>query len=291
MSLEDQLMDNQWEHVPGLLELLEKGVDPVSVSETDSLIISRRRDGNVLSYLNHVWKWLRGFRRDQVVYARKPIWVPIAELYPPPGGRVIFTHEKKEESESTAELTIAGIVGYGSGCRRSFSTSITQEVVEPGLAFCTQAYLTITRYVHKEDPTRTFDRIDVEGSQGHPVDAFRDLPESFWPTKANANAMTYSQIAASGYTILRELYCMKVKRETEVTANIEDSHEWRFKFSLDAPLLRQPLNLGVSSKHSSSFGISFYLPPGSNYALCTRTGESPLAPVCVRLDVEGDKSV
>jgi len=88
-TLYDQHEKEQWEYIPGLLQLMEEGVTLEDLATRPFVAPQVRGTGLATPEteldpaqnrrLARMWDWLRGFRRDATLCERAPIWVPIAQ--------------------------------------------------------------------------------------------------------------------------------------------------------------------------------------------------------------------
>jgi hypothetical protein len=126
-NLDDLEISSHYE--PGLFELLDSGQldenDPdtgkMSVEEKDTqsfLIGSQLYTALDLTGLKGLFSAviarMKGYEKKRNVWDRKPVWIPIIELYAPPEGIAEFEHTSTSEDKNGPEFKIVGINFGGS---------------------------------------------------------------------------------------------------------------------------------------------------------------------------------
>jgi hypothetical protein len=270
---------SKWNNVPGVMQLIEEGIEPDNLSNRE-FIAPGVRGPEEIEKLKAMWTWLRGFRKDQCLCERLPIWVPIALLWPAPGGTVKFSYETSVETEASAEITLCSVIGFGSGSQLKLTHSVTLNTKNKGLSYLTRAYLTIYRYRHRSSGEE-MDRVDVDCKGDYAEFDRQELdpashPFSFLP-------VSLSDIKDKGFTLSRVERCSHSTAETVITLGQESLRNWKFKLTPNIPLLELPLSLAISCQRAKSFSTEFSLLAGRDYAFCTQRGESPIVPICVVL--------
>jgi hypothetical protein len=277
-----------WEYVPGIMQLVEDGVEPHNLGGVEFVAPSVRGGGLIspgaspgqIGRLERLWNWLRGFRKEKLLCERLPIWMPIAQLWPAPDGQLEFSYQTSVEAEAIAEITLYSVVGFGGGGRLKLASSITLKTQGKGIAYLTRAFLTIHRYRHRSTGEE-IDRVDVDcaGDYGE-FDRQELAPES---RPFGASPASLDEIREQEFIVSRVERCSNSNTETVIKLEQESLRNWKFELSPDLPLLKLPLSLAASCERARSFTTEFSLPAGRDYAFCASRGESPVAPVCVVL--------
>ena len=122
---------SDWIPEPGLLERIERGEDPAAIKQEAVLPVR----GMATDMLDSLVNWLKGFRRDTLVAERERIWVPVAELWPPPGGQARLTYQTAASREGNAQLTVLAEQGFGSAGSLNLTQTITMETAGSGRRF------------------------------------------------------------------------------------------------------------------------------------------------------------
>jgi hypothetical protein len=164
------------QHLPGILELLdenepdlEKLSQYVSIGGVSPAALSRE---SIKAAAQGVIRWLKGYRKTQELYKRKPIWTPVIELYAPPGGKATFSQTSTSVKEGGPKFQFLG-VNYGSSESVSFSQSISFDT-NKAKSFQVEMLVTVTRYEHpKREPLF---RIDFEHNNDRIGHRYQDLP-------------------------------------------------------------------------------------------------------------------
>ena len=287
MSQDMSQEKSTWEYVPSVMQLIEEGLEPGDLGGRKFAAPSVRGGGLVssaptptqLSKLDRMWAWLKGFRKDEVVCERLPIWVPIAELWPAPGGGLEFSYETSVESGSAAEISVSAVVGFGGGSRLKLASSVELQAKGRALAYMTRAFLTIQRYRNGDGEQMDVVDVDCKGEYAE-FDQQERSPDEH---PLGTSPLTVEEIRAKGFTVSRVERCAGCDTETAVKVEQESLRHWKFELMPELPLLKAPVNLAASCERARSFSTKFSLPPGRDYAFCIPSGESPVVPVCVAL--------
>jgi hypothetical protein len=277
--------ETSWDYQQGLLDLIESGCSFSQIEqklhEGDLALPQQTRAGLNTSKLESLIKWLQGFRMDAIIYEDEKFYLPFIELWAPPGGKAQFSYELTNEKSKVAEICLFGYTGFGGGSRRKISESIKMSTEKIGRSFSIGILLTVTRYQHKTDKTRSFDKIDIKGIQDGfdynlqdvPLENFilenQDIPESSFLPEEYSN-IRYFRLSDS-----------KQKTIDTYAPSIEISTDWSFQLSL--PLLIEKIKIGISTKNSNALKASFECPTGYDYVFFSRFGENPAVPYCARL--------
>jgi len=281
----------RWETIPGLLQLVEAGASVDDLAEREFVAPSVRGVGVAGSDLtpkergqvDRLWDWLKGFRRAEMLIERMPIWVPIAEGWPVPGGSLEFSYELSTARETSAELTVLGI-GFGGGSRRTLSSSISMTGSDAGVGYYTRAYLTVHRYQNVRNKQELLSA-DVDGCGEIAEDDSRDL--AFDGNPLQSAPLRQNDLAKLGYTALEVKRFAQRRGPSEITAKREVLRKWKFEVGLPVPHIKDPLKLSATCERAETFDSKFTLPGGRDYALCAKTGELPVIPLCVPLAADG----
>ena len=281
----ERIEHTQWEYLPGLLDLMEGGLEPDEVATRDFVAPQLRGLGQTTRDLDpvkrrrleQVWTWLRGFRLDGAVPPeRVSVWVPIAQVWPAPGGTVEFAYETTAERQLQAEITVCSVAGLGGGSRRSLSTAVRLTGGSAGVAYETRAFLLVRRYVHSDG--RTLDRVDVERSSQVGEFRPRDLAPQTHPLPDGTGSL--SRLRQDGNVVSRIERCSDRRGDTDIRVREVSLRSWRFQPGLELPMITSSLTLGITCQRTQGFETTFVLPGGRDYAFCARRAEMPVAPVC-----------
>ncbi len=267
-----------WRYEPGILELLDKGVD------VDELPESALHGGPATTRggfrLKAVKDWLLGFRPDALLCERAPIWVPIAEVWPVRGGEVAFSYETRRESGSSAELRVFAVAGWGGTSTRTVTKAVEWSTDRRGRALQVRGYVTVRRYSNARTGEH-LDRVDIDCAGEYGDYRNVDLPESARPFADPEPDR--AQIIAAGYVVTEIQRCREVAASTRIVQKSEQSRRWSFDVGLDIPELSSALKFGAICDKASAFAASFELPGGRDYAFCAPVGHVPVVPLCVSL--------
>jgi hypothetical protein len=277
-----------WEYVPGLLELIDEGLEPGDLATREFVAPQVRSSGLAgkdltpaeVSRLERVWNWLRGFRRDGTLIEREPIWVPLARVWAAPQGKAEFTYTSAAETERRAEITVFSAAGLGGASKRKLSSAVKLSAAQSGAAYDTRASLTVHKYV-KAATGEVIYRVDVDCNGEVGEFRSRDLPSSEHPfAKA---APTEAELRQQGFVVSRLERCADRSESTDVTLKDETIGSWKFDIASKIPAIPLPFKLGATCQNTKAFETKFTLPGGHDYAFCAAKGERPLAPMCVTL--------
>ena len=274
-----------WNYQEGLLELLEDGAGLQDIEQRlldgELQVPGRSRAGLGRSKLDELIKWLQGFRKERVVYENEKVYLPVIELWAPPGGKASVAYAVGREDSSSAELGLFGLAGFGGSSKREITDSFEFDAGPPGTCFSIGVLMTVTHYVNRSGKGQSFDRIDIKGIEGgidsrqsslSPAEFFlpgQEIPE------ADLLPDNYSDIS------YRRLSAVTHEGISSYTHKVEDSCEWSFDLSL--PLLKDKVRLGAKTSRSSSFDVKFECPNGHDYAFFGRFGEKRAVPYCARV--------
>ena len=283
--------ESTWEYIPGLMDLIEEGLEPGDLGDREFVAPGVRGAGLFpsepssaqIARLDRLWYWLRGFQKEKLLCERLPVWIPIAQLWPAPGGQIEFSYQTSVELEALAEITICSVVGFGGGSRLKLASAIRLKTKDKGLAYLTRAFLTIHRYRNRNSGEEMdISVVDCKGDYGEfdrqELDPFKH-PFGFSDT-------TLNEIQEKGFIVSRVERCSNSDTGTVINLKQESLRSWKFELSPDLPLLKLPLSFTASCERAQSFSTAFSLPAGRDYAFCVPRGESPVVPVCVLLKQE-----
>jgi hypothetical protein len=277
-----------WQYIPGLLELVEQGVEPDDLA-TREFVSPQFRSAGIAdgsptqlerSKLERMWNWLRGFRRDATLCERAPIWAPLVEVWAAPQGKAEFTYAIATEQELRAEITVFSAAGLGGASKRRLFSAVKLTAGSSGVAYDTRAFISVHRYT-RASTGEVLHRVDVDCAGG--VDEFqpRDLAPERHPFAAGAP--TEAQLRATDYLVSRLERCSERCESTEVKLEDETIASWKFEVASTIPSIALPFKLGVMCQNTRSFEGKFWLPGGCDYAFCAKRGERPLVPLCIAL--------
>ena len=277
-----------WTSLPGLLDLVERQVDPHAIGSGEFVVPAAMRSrlrGNG-GILDDAITWLRGYRRDRLLCERRPEWMPLAELWPAPGGKATLKYVAAQSHEANAELTIVTERGFGGGSKTTLTRSIEVPTEDVGFQYRVRVYLTIWRYVHAAGG-EPFDRIDVD-CDGEPFDVDRvDLPPDRFPV--GDRTTTLDELRRGGFEqhgFFRASGSASIGMDT-YGESVQAEHQWGFELTLPGlDLIQSTLKLAAHTNRSESFEASFQLPRGHDYVFFHRIGEAPIVPLCARLQRE-----
>lgn len=277
-----------WHYIPGLMQLIEEGVDPKQFVEHEVFLPRAVRGGtktgiDQMGYMDRLVKWLRGYRKDRLICERKPAWIPLAELWPPPEGEAEFTYETSQESEATAELSVFSIAGFGGASKRSITDSITMRAQECGRVYLVRVYLTIYRYVHKDNKS-SFDCVDVDCSDASMEVKFEDLTPVSFPFPQRKIKTT--DLDPQKFTVRKIIHTSSTKTSSLDTyaPEIKTTNSWSCEIKLpDISIIDETIKLGMETSRSQAFKVEFKLPRGNSYVFFSRLGEEPIVPLCANL--------
>jgi hypothetical protein len=277
-----------WEYLPGLLELVEQGLEPADLASRNFVAPQVRGTGlagsdltaGERSRLDRIWNWLRGFRRDSTLCEREPIWVPLASIWAAPQGKAELTYTSAAERELRAEITVFSTAGIGGASKRKLSSAVKLAAGPAGAAYETRAFLTVYKYT-KASTNETLHRVDVDCAGE--VGEFRSRDLAFDQHPFAKGVPTEARLREDGYIVSRLERCSGRSDSTDVTLKDETVGSWKFDVSLKLPAITAPFKLGATCQNTKSFETRFTLPGGHDYAFCAERGERPLVPLCVAL--------
>ena len=275
----------RWRTVPGLQDLIEAGEPLDDLAEREVFVPPTVRGPELANYVARLRTWLQGYDRDRVLAERVPVWMPLVELWAPPGGSAELNYEGSRERSASAEISLFGLAGFASASTTTLIESLTFTADEsaPGRMCAVRAFVTVTRYVRATDGA-SFERVDVLNG-GELVDLRIDelAPEVFPFTDRSASE---AQLRKGGYvprSILR-LSASSGSGSDVYEPTFQTTRNWSAEIGLpELPLLRAPLKLGASANQSEAFKVKFSLPRGHDYVFFTRDHEFPVVPTCARL--------
>lgn len=276
-----------WSYQEGLLELMEEGAAFQDIEQRfldgELQVPGRLRAGFGRSKLDELIKWLQGFRKERVIYENEKVYLPVIELWAPPGagGKARLEYATGREDSSSAELGLFGITGFGGSSKRQISDSIAFEAGPAGTSFSVGVLLTVTHYVNKSGKGQSFERIDIKGIEGgfDYKQSSLSSAEFFLP----GQEISERDLFPDNYSRISFHRLSGVTHEgiSSHTHKVEDSCEWGFDLSL--PLLKDKVRLGAKTSRSSSFDVTFGCPNGRDYVFFSRFGENRAVPYCARL--------
>jgi hypothetical protein len=273
-----------WEYQQGLIELVEAGYRFSEIEDQlqqGNLSLPKSTRGASTQKLETLIKWLQGFRRKETIYKDERVYFPFIELWAPPGGKAQFQYELTTDDSLAAEINLFSFSGFGGSSKRKITESIKMNTEGNGRLFSLGVLLTVMRYQHKDDITRSFDKIDVRGIQDGFDFKIHDLsPQNFILPQQEINE---SLLVPDEYSNIRffRLAHSNQKMSDTYSPSTEESTDWSFNLSM--PLLKQGIKMGISTKNSKAMKASFDCPTGYDYAFFTRFGESQPVPYCARL--------
>lgn len=281
-------VDPGWQYIPGLLELVDQGVEPDDLAARD-FVSPQFRSAAIAgqsatlverSKLERMWNWLRGFRRDALLCERMPIWVPVVQVWAAPQSTAEFTYTSATERELHAEITVFSAAGLGGASKRKLSSTVKLIARSSGVAYDTRAFITVYRYTNAST-SEVLHRVDVDCAGETGEFQSRDLALEWHPFAASAP--TEEELRAAGYLVTRLERCSEHSESTDVTIRDEATASWKFEVASTIPSIVLPFKLGVTCQNTRSFESKFSLPGGRDYAFCAKRGEQPLVPLCVAL--------
>lgn len=288
MTSDQSVSSPAWQYIPGLLELVEQGVEPDDLASRK--FVSQGVRGPGIAYesatppdrskLEALWNWLRGFRRDATLCERAPIWAPLVEIWAAPQGKTEFTYTSVAEQELRAEITVFSAAGLGGASKRKLSSAVKLTAGSSGVAYEVRAFISVYRYM-RASTGEVFHRVDIDCAGEVGEFQSRDLAPERYPFIAGAP--TEAKLRANDYMPLRLERCAERSESTEVTLRDETIASWKFEVASMIPSISLPFKLGVTCQNTNSFEGKFSLPGGRDYAFCARRGERPLVPLCVTL--------
>jgi hypothetical protein len=288
MTSDQSVSSPAWQYIPGLLELVEQGVDPDDLASREFVSPQFRSAGIAgesatpleRSKLERMWNWLRGFRRDATLCERAPIWAPLVEVWAAPQGKAEFTYTSATEQELRAEITVFSAAGLGGASKRKLSSAVKLTAGSSGVAYDTRAFMSVYRYT-KASTGEVLHRVDVDCAGEVGEFQSRDLAPERHPFAAGVP--TEAQLRATDYLVSRFERCSERSESTDVTLRDETIASWKFEVASTIPSIALPFKLGVTCQNTRSFEGKFSLPGGRDYAFCAKRGERPLVPLCVAL--------
>lgn len=271
--------NGRWRNDPGILELIEAGAPLEEIGRQPLPSQATTRGARSLEDLV---QWLKGFRADQIICVRKPIWVPLIKAWPAPGGTFDFSYKRSETEGRSAEVRVVAVGGWGGGSSRSVEKEIRWSDLGGGRSLSIRAFVTVSRYLNRRTGEQ-LDRVDIDCSDELGEYKYVDLPESDRPFTGLSPSLT--DIRKRRYTVTDIQRCNMVRAPAEISITSKEHCQWSFGPELDVSLLQSSLKLQVSSQRSTSFSTTFSLPGGHDYAFCSPLGEAPVVPVCVSIAV------
>jgi hypothetical protein len=278
------MADSDWNPEPGLLERIERGEDVESMRQ-EAVVPVR---GVASDMLESLVGWLKGFRRDSLVAERERVWIPVAELWPPPGGAAYLTYHTAASREANAQLTVLAEQGFGSAGTLNISQTVEMDTSGPGRRFSIGAFFTIWRYVNEKSGD-AFDRVDVVTDDATFQFRTEDIPPEQFPT--GTNPITRADLTSNGYEIqgVYELADSASGGVDTYGKSVSKEHSWGVELTIPGlDLLQSTIKLGLKTTRSESFDVSFKLPRGHDYVFFHRIAEDPLVPYCAQLDALGN---
>lgn len=277
-----------WQYVPGLLELVDQGVEPDDLASRDFVSPQFRSAGIAgesatpfeRSKLERMWNWLRGFRRDATLCERMPIWVPVVQVWAAPQSTAEFTYTSATEQELRAEITVFSAAGLGGASKRKLSSTVKLTAGSTGVAYDTRAFISVYRYTNASTG-EVLHRVDVDCAGEAGEFQSRDLVSELHPFAEGAP--TEAKLRATDHLVTRLERCSDRSESTDVTIRDEAIASWKFEIASTIPSIVLPFKLGVTCQNTRSFESKFSLPGGRDYAFCAKRGEQPLVPLCVAL--------
>ncbi len=271
---------SDWTPEPGLLERIERGEDPAAMKQEAVLPVR----GMATDMLDSLVNWLKGFRRDALVAERERIWVPVAELWPPPGGEASLIYRAAASREANAQLTVLAEQGFGSAGSLNLTQTIELDTAGPGRRFSIGVFFTIWRYVNDKSG-EAFDRVDVACDDATFQFRSEDVPPETFPLAGKS--ITPSTLVANGYQVqgIYELSGSTGDGIDTYSKSTSMEHSWGIDLAVPGlDLLQSSIRLAFKTTRSRSFDVSFELPRGYDYVFFHRVAEDPLVPYCARLD-------
>ncbi|NAZ75455.1 hypothetical protein GTQ99_08470 [Kineococcus sp. T13] len=268
--------DSRWAGLPGVFELLERGVGADEAVEA-GVFLPQVRGGHVdAARLQRLWDWLRGFQLQSVLCERLPIWVPVVSVWVPEGASAELTYSRGTGRERNAEITVFAVAGFGGASRRELTREIQVEI-HPGLRYETRAYLTVRRYANHFD--EQVDRVEVDCSGEVGEFQYVDLPLAQHPFSGGVADL--DDLTRAGWALSSIERSANRTDPVTVTHSSTSVRSWKVGLTQEIPGLSAPIKLGVSAQATDAFQTAYTLPGGRDYAFCAPSGELPIAPVCV----------
>lgn len=274
-----------WSYQEGLLELLEDGAGLRDIEQRfldgELQVPGRSRAGFGRSKLDELIKWLQGFRKERIIYENEKVYVPIIELWAPPGGKARVEYGIGREGSVSAELNLFGVAGFGGSSKREITDSFAFNAGPPGTSFAVGVLLTVTHYVNRSGKGQSFDRIDIRGIEG----GIDSRQSSLSPTEffLPGQEISESDLLPDNYS---NIYYRRLSADTNEGISsyrhkVEESCEWNFDLSL--PLLKDKVHLGAKTSRSDSLDVTFECPNGHDYVFFSLFGEKRAVPYCARV--------
>ena len=274
-----------WDYQEGLLELLESGAGQQDIEQKLQAgalqVPGRTRAGLTGTKIDQLIKWLQGFRRDKTIYENEKVYLPVIDLWAPPGGKAELKYTVAKEDSLSSEIGLFGFAGFGGSSKRKITDSFGMNAGPAGTNFSIGVLLTVTHYIHKDGSAKSFDRIDIKGIE----DGFDHKQTTISPADFFLPDQTIkeSDLTPDNYSKVSYLRLTNLTTEGSSTHSheAEESCEWSFDLSL--PLLQDKVKLGAKTNRSRGFEVSFECPNGHDYAFFSRFGENRAVPYCARV--------
>ena len=264
------MTSSDWTPEPGLLERLERGEDLTAIKQK-TLVPVR---GVATDMLDSLVNWLKGFRRDTLVAERVRVWVPVAELWPPPGGEASLTYQTSASREANAQLTVLAQQGFGNAGSLNLSQTVEMDTAGPGRRFSIGAFLTIWRYINDKSG-EAFDRVDVACDDAKFQFRSEDVPPDAFPLAGDS--ITREKLVANGYEVqgIYELSGSTGDGIDSYGKATSTEHNWGIELTVPGlDLLQSSLKFALKTTRSESFDVSFRLPRGYDYVFFHRVYKS-----------------
>jgi len=219
------------------------------------------------SFIRH----LKRYHKKETLFKQEPIWIPLINLYVPPGGSSTLKYIRSSNKKMGPEIKILGF-GFGSTESISISDSVEFDAEQRGKSFLVKMYATAIRYldsVHGQPLTR----VDLEHPHDYTEHKIEDLPD----------ITEIKSLNSEEWKVIHEINLSSSSDTGHYTFQhaITESAIWKVELSFP-PLqaIGLDLNLTFESEHSKEFELTFKIPYGHDYLFYSRIGETPIVPLC-----------
>lgn len=263
--------------MPGVLELLKGDELDGDQPQLAALAPSAVSRGRGLDELKRRWRAilssLSGYKAADVLLSAEPIWIPIIELYVPPGGKSTLKYQRTSSKKAEAELKIFGI-GFGSGAAITFSESLKFDAAQTGKSLQVMMSVSAMRYTH---PTKkSLIRVDVKSPRDTVEYKVVDLPP------AN-DIVDVDNLDPLDWEVIRRLNLSSSSDRGSYTWQYQTGESSNWKVSIGLDVLKSiglDPKLDLELEQAREFEVTFEMPYGHDYVFYGRTGELPLVPFC-----------
>jgi hypothetical protein len=215
---------------------------------------------------------LRGYERGRVLATEVPVWLAIAELTPPAGGRATLNSQSSSKVEAKSSLTV-----FGSGFGNTVSAGLDQivEVAAVGgpLQVAAEVLLNVCEYTRcGGGPTLV--RVDVVEMK--PVTRVGDV----------ARRASVPSPPPAGVEILDRVELSSASGSGAYTWRRRSAEQstWTTAVGASVPGIGLDIKLEVAVARAQQFETAFELPFGSDYLVYHEPTAPRLAPLCCRVE-------